>query len=380
MPIPILGYIASHIESFPSIFSTPGTATYLSALIVLFLLKRYFNGTINTWHRKLPGSVILLTGGTGDIGASVARNLACDGAQIILLVRNAADPWIVEYISDLRQNTGNSQIFAETCDLSSLHSIRLFATKWIDNIPPRRLDMLIMMAGTLSPRGSPRSFTKDGVEEIFGIDYLAHFQLLRILSPAIRAQPAGRDVRIITSTCLNYVAGELDLSDLEFKNRGYPRSTIKLSGAAKLCVMAMSREFQRRCESYKRKDETANNVRCYTVNPGLVRTGFFRRYISMGALWGIFLYILMYPFWWFVLKSANSGAQSFLWAAMSPECGNGNGALIRECEIVECRRREVDEIGSELWDISEKMCDELEKKAAIQRKLVEMKGKEVASR
>ena len=82
----------------------------------------------------------------------MARDLATRGAQLVLLTQHElSDPFIVDYIDDLRETTNNSLITAEQVDLSSLHSIRKFATKWVDNAPPRRLDMIILCANTFTP-------------------------------------------------------------------------------------------------------------------------------------------------------------------------------------------------------------------------------------
>lgn len=100
----------------------------------------------------MHGKVVIVTGGTSGIGAAVVRDLAQRGAQIVLLTHQPpSDMFIVDYIEDLREETGNTMIYAEQVDLSSLYSIRQFATKWIDNAPPRRLDMIVLCAATLTP-------------------------------------------------------------------------------------------------------------------------------------------------------------------------------------------------------------------------------------
>lgn len=134
------------------------------------------------------------------------QELATRGAQIILLTHHApSDPFLVDYIEDLRTVTNNELIYAEQVDLSSLHSIRLFATKWVDNAPPRRLDMIILCANVMTPYFGTGQKTKDGLEAEWMINYLSTFHLLSILSPAIRAQPPDRDVRILFSTCSSYI-------------------------------------------------------------------------------------------------------------------------------------------------------------------------------
>lgn len=140
----------------------------------------------------------------------MVRGLAHRGAQIVLLVRQPlSDPFLVDYIEDLRSQTNNELITAENVDLEDLHSIRQFATKWVDNAPPRRLDTVVLCASTMTPPGGKATATEDGLESTWGLNYLANFHLLSILSPALRAQPPDRDVRIIFSTCAAYMGGKL---------------------------------------------------------------------------------------------------------------------------------------------------------------------------
>ena len=159
----------------------------------------------------------------------MALELAKRGAQIILLTHYPpSDLFLVEYIDDLRVRAGNDLVYAEQVDLASLHSIRLFATKWVDNAPPRRLDMLLLCAATMAPPYATRpEMTTDGVEASWGVNYLANFHLLSILSPAIRAQPPDRDVRIIMATCPSYIGGQLDLGKQKKKSAFLQQSGVR---------------------------------------------------------------------------------------------------------------------------------------------------------
>lgn len=266
-----------------------------------------------------------------------AYELASRGAQLVLLVRSTKDQFVIDTIEDLRERTGNELIYAEECDLGSLHSVRKFATKWIDNAPPRRLDMVVCCAGVMAPPFKAREATSDGVEQHWGINYLAHFHLLNILSPAIKAQPAGRDVRIILTTCGSYILGELSLEDTQFFQRGYPsKRPWKCYGASKLALMNFAVEFQRRLTDYHRPDKEPMNARVYVVDPGYFRSPSTRRWLSLGTIWGLLLYLIMWPFWWLFLKSAREGCQTILSTAMSPECGTGEGGkFLKECKNTE---------------------------------------------
>lgn len=315
-------------------------------------------------------------GGTSGIGAAVVHHLASRGAQIILLAHHEpGDPFLVDYIDDIRTSTNNELIYAEQVDLSSLHSIRTFATKWIDNAPPRRLDMIILCADTLTPRLAVTAKSQDGVEPIWGVNYLANFHLLSILSPAIRAQPPDRDVRIIYAACASYVGGKLEL----LKDNRDPLPQGRKYETSKLASMVFAQAFQKHLDVYQRPDKQPNNARVIVVDPGSTRTPGMRRWLTMGSLWGLLLYLIMWPFWWLVLKSPVQAAQGFLRAAMEAELGRGaGGRFLRECREVDYLRNEIKDEGSQkkLWAFSEKQIEALEKDGAVKRALAKKENEE----
>ena len=314
------------------------------------------------------------------------RELATRGGQIILLTQTPLnDPFFVDYIEDLRSSTNNELITAEQVNLASLHSIRTFATKWIDNAPPRRLDMIVLCGNTMTPRGGKLQTTEDEVEINWGVNYLANFHLLSILSPAIRAQPPDREIRVLVGTCVSYLAGELPVqvqNDTGDKSKeganqlGSSKQAVnKFSpGAAyassKLALMTFAHAFQKHLSSHSRPDKQPMNARIILVDPGFTRTPGMRRYLTWGSLTGLFVYLVTYPFWWLILKSPNMGAQSFLYAAMEAQYGRGEGGwLIKECTAVDLNRADVrdEQIQAGLWKYSENMVQEAEKRGALAR-------------
>nr|POE72341.1 putative oxidoreductase c19a8.06 [Quercus suber] len=367
-------------------------------LLLLYVIKSYTAGASNGSERKMHGRVVLVTGGTSGIGEAVVRELAQRGAQIILLTQHAlSDPFIVEHIDDLRNETGNHLITAEQVDLASLHSIRTFATKWIDNSPPRRLDMIILCANTITPGHDIKS-TAEGVEVNWQVNYLANFHLLSILSPALRAQPPDRDVRVLIGTCSSYLGGDL----LHITQPGTPAKVKKsttqqanapaarsqsptdyspgnASATSKLALTSLALAFQKHLSAFKRPDNFPMNTKVFVVDPGFCRTPGTRRWLSWGSLLGLTLYLIFYPFWWLILKSPQMGAQSFLHAAMEEKYTRGEGGwLIKECKEREYSREEVkdEEKQKLLWQYSEKMIQEAEKRGAVERARVKKEAEE----
>ncbi|KAK6456905.1 uncharacterized protein RJT20DRAFT_35482 [Scheffersomyces xylosifermentans] len=370
MPIDI---ISSVLYDGPEVI--PGwdyIKTYGPPALTLAAIKYYFAGASNTWERDLHGKVYIITGGTTGLGAQVAYELATRGAQLILLVRSTEDIWVADFVEDLRDKTNNILIYAEQCDLNSLHSVRLFATKWLDNQPPRRLDGVVCCAAESIPRGKARQVTVDGVERQLGINYLANFHLLTLLGPSLKVQPPDRDVRVILATCSTQSLGDVDVDDLLWEKKRYPSGQPwKVYGSSKLLLGLFAKEYQRRLNSYERKDKAPCNIRINLVNPGLMRTASTRRFISMGTILGLIFYMIFYPIFFLFFKSARQGAQSVfftLFAPIFPKLDGGN--LIQECKIITKVRTEMTDEGlqKEVFEKTEELIEKLEKQSAIERK------------
>lgn len=370
MPIEIL---SSALFEGPQVI--PGwdyIVNYAPILLTVAGVKYYFGGTANTWERDMHGKVFIMTGGTSGLGAYLSYYLASKGAQLILLVRSTEDTWTVDYIEDLREKTNNELIYAEPCDLNSLYSIRKFATKWLDNKPARRLDGVICCASESIPKGKARQVTVDGVERQMGVNYLAHYHLLTLLEPSLQVQPPDRDVRVLVATCASQALAEIDHEDILWLNKRYPSNAPwKLYGTSKLLLGLFVQQYQKKLNSYNRPDSAPVGVRVNMVNPGLMRTPSTRRFLSFGSIWGLILYIILYPIWFIFLKSAIQGAQSFIFALSAPIFIDSDGGnLVQECKILTKRRPEYkDEVLQEgIFTETGKLIEVLEKQSAIERK------------
>ncbi|KAF1968624.1 NAD(P)-binding protein [Bimuria novae-zelandiae CBS 107.79] len=396
MPVHILSQLWE--QGFSSVPYGWTLLKLLPVIAVVYLLKLYFNGAVNTSERNMHSKVVMMTGGTSGIGAEVAKGLASRGAQLVLLTQHTlTDPFLVDYIEDLRSQTGNELITAERVDLESLHSIREFATKWIDNLPPRRLDMIILCANTRTPPGGEATFTEDGLESTWGLNYLANFHLLSILSPALRAQPPDRDVRIIFGTCSSYIGGVLPVSTdsstadskkgkkekKEKKEEAVPFTPGSAYSTSKLALMTFALAFQKHLSSFTRADKNPVNSRVILVDPGWTRTPGMRRFLTFGSLWGLLVYMATWPLWWLFLKSADQGAQTFLYAAMEAQYGRGEGGwFLKECRQMGILKDEVKDEGvqKKLWELSEEGIKLLEQESAKRRAAEKNKGEKAGAK
>ncbi|KAA8915967.1 hypothetical protein TRICI_001884 [Trichomonascus ciferrii] len=376
MPVNFIGSIVTEgTKAVPYYEQIKTFGPYVAGVVAV---KRYFSGANNSWERDMHGRVILITGGTSGLGAAVALDMASRGAQVILLVKATGDEWLVDYIDDIRERSQNFLVYTEECNLGDFYSIRKFATKWLDNSPPRRLDAIICCAGVALPPSVPRAATTDGLEQHLQINYLGHFHLLTLLAPSIRAQPPDRDVRVVLTTCVSAVMAEFDINDLEFASRGYPaHRPWRVMGASKLALTMFAYEFQQQLNDYERPDKAPPNAHVSVVDPGMMRSPSFKRFVSCGSLLGLFLYILLWPIYWLFLKASNNGAQSHLFAMLSPDPKDTHEvSYISECTIrSKPPRKELNdrELQKQLFEVTEKLVLETEKKSVIAKKREEIK-------
>lgn len=251
--------------------------------------------------------------------------------------------------------------------------------------------------------------TVDGLDEEWQVNYLANYHLLSILSPALRAQPGDRDVRVILSTCSSYIHASMDLSKTvpgaHTKSKTTTPNTqlplnmnrkLNMYATSKLSLMIFAQSFQKHLDAYQRPDKHPNNARVLLVDPGYCRTPGTRRWLTGGSLWGLLAYLLTWPLWWLILKSPQRGAQNYLLAAMEAtlSCVGGrvtatmnagadtaagseaaagistaNVTLIKECKERGFLRGEItnEATGKELWEFSQTQIEAMEKEAAIRR-------------
>ncbi len=141
---------------------------------------------------NLKGKTVLVTGSTDGLGRLVARQLADQGARVLIHGRNShRGEQVVEQI----QTTGRGSAVFLSADLSSLAEVRRLADAVRQNCD--RLDLLINNAGIGSGGSSAkRETSQDGHELRFAVNYLAGFLLTRLLLPLIMISKPARIVNV----------------------------------------------------------------------------------------------------------------------------------------------------------------------------------------
>lgn len=111
-------------------------------------------------------TTMVMTGGTSGFGAIAADRLVESGARLILGARRPTP--VGESIP---------------LDLTSLESVRTFASSIRDLLDDTPIDALVLNAGLIRPDAAGR--TVDGFETTFAVNHLAHYLLVRMLIPVL---------------------------------------------------------------------------------------------------------------------------------------------------------------------------------------------------
>lgn len=242
------------------------------------------------------GRIVLITGGNSGLGLESARALLARGATVVLGCRSRSRA--EQARQQLLPAVAGGAVDLLNLDLASLASVQAAARTLADRYG--RLDLLLNNAGVM---GLPRSLTRDGYEQQFGINHLGHFALTLSLLPLLRGRP---DARVVTVTSGAQYFGRIAFDDLQGERR-YDRW--QAYGQSKLANVMFALELQRRLDA-----EDAG-VRSLAAHPGVARTNLQPASVAASGSWlEPLAYRLMAP----LFQSAAMGALPQLYAATAP--------------------------------------------------------------
>lgn len=203
---------------------------------------------------------VVMTGGTAGFGA-VAANRISDTPNTRLIL-------------GARDNK-NSSIETLPLDLVSLSNVRSFVHSLTEKLDGTKIDILILNAG--AQFGNTKHRTVDGFESTFAINHLAHYLLLRLLTPNL-----AKNATIVVTTSdvhdpkmVPFGPKELNpeaLAHPKAKGNGFMPG-IKAYASSKLSNLLTARAFEASIDSQM------NGMRVIAYNPGLTRgTSLFREW------------------------------------------------------------------------------------------------------
>ncbi|KAJ5689230.1 Short-chain dehydrogenase/reductase SDR [Penicillium macrosclerotiorum] len=284
----------------------------------------------------LSGKVILITGGTGGLGAESARQLAQKSpAHIYISGRNAASADAV--IQQIRQAGSKTPVTFLPCDLASLASVKQAAETFLAQ--ESRLDILMCNAGIMA---TPPGLTADGYEIQFGTNHLGHALLIRKLLPLLQTTAEAADVRIILLTSLGFKmhpGGGIVFGAVRTKQEFSAFGGWIRYGQSKLANLLYARELALRYPA----------MTSISVTPGVVNTGLVENlgYFNRAFVWVTNLGQLMKP---------EEGAHNQLWASTVAKDTLQNGQFYEPLGVLSTKLDKASQdaaLAKRLWDWTE---------------------------
>ncbi|KAF9069249.1 putative short-chain dehydrogenase [Rhodocollybia butyracea] len=267
----------------------------------------------------LVGKVIFVTGGSGGIGVEIVRALHATGADVYMQVRNVEKGESVRK-DILETSPGNGQLEIVEMELADLESVRNGMKGLLEKTGT--VNVLVNNAGIRNP---PETITKDGFELTFGTNHVAHFLIFQLLLPTL-LKSASESLqssypfasRVINVSSAAHRAAPMNLENPNMYGIYEPR---KAYGQSKTAKILMANEIERRFGS--------KGVHGLSISPGAVRSG-AQRYddpVRLNAVLAEYANIL---------KLADQGAATTVWAAVAPVWEGKGGVYLENCKEQEC--------------------------------------------
>jgi NAD(P)-dependent dehydrogenase (short-subunit alcohol dehydrogenase family) len=274
----------------------------------------------------MKDQTVLITGATSGIGKATAKELAAQGARVLITYRDREKG--EKTLDEIQGSIGNKAIRLYELDLASLESVRRLAEKIRADIP--QLHVLINNAGGYY---GYRKTTREGFEYSFGVNHLGHFLLTNLLKEPLQAGKA----RIINVSSGAQRMGHIRFEDLMLE-KNY--AGFRAYSQSKLANIIFTYELARRWEE--------TGVSAFAMHPGAVRTNFGKESSPLFRL----LLALGKPF----LKSPRKGADTIVYLAFSPDVEGQTGKYYAYRKPLESNPESYDrEVGKRLWNVSSEL-------------------------
>ncbi len=298
----------------------------------------------------LKGKRYIVTGANSGIGFQTAKQLALQGADVILACRSVGEG--EARAAEIRALMPHARLEVRRLDLGDLTSVRAFADGILKDVD--HLDALVNNAGVMN---TPKGTTRDGFETQIGVNHLGHFLLTQLLLDLLKSSAPSRIVNV--SSCYHDVAmgreGKIDLEDLNFERRKY--DGWEAYAQSKLANVLHARHLAKRLQG--------TGVTAVSVHPGWVRTKLMRHSLP---IW-MQNYVLRPMFRVFGMIEPWDGAQTSLHCILAPSVPEHAGAFFSQLGIYRDKSKNAggwplaspnpqavdDDLARKLWDLSESL-------------------------
>lgn len=153
--------------------------------------------------QRMDGKVCLVTGANQGIGFEAALGLAKLGAKVYVVCRNQERG--LKAVEEIKEKTGNPNVYCRVCDISSLGSINTLASDFLKS--GENLHILINNAGIMVNEGK----SVDNYEVNFATNTLGSYAITRAFEHLLRKNNA----RVIFVSSGGSLTERLVLDDFE---------------------------------------------------------------------------------------------------------------------------------------------------------------------
>lgn len=292
----------------------------------------------------LGGKTAIVTGGYSGLGLETVRELARNGASVIVPVRTPEKA--AEALKDVAGDVKTTAM-----DLGDLASVRRFTDEMTGSLGG--LDILINNAGIMA---CPLAHVGPGWESQFGVNHMGHFAMTTALMPLLEKTEGARVVALSSTA---HKMGGMMWDDIQFETTDYDKW--RAYGQAKSANALFANALSRRMK--------AAGGHAFSVHPGGIFTPLQRHLpkeemIALGWLGedGEPSELAKAGF-----KSPEQGAATSVWAATASVLEGKPGVYCEDCEVAELTDTDSptaryigadahicnDEDAERLWEVSE---------------------------
>nr|UYO77176.1 short-chain dehydrogenase/reductase protein [Trichoderma calamagrostidis] len=263
---------------------------------------------------KLADKVIVITGATSGIGVETARALSVTGARLFLTARN-----LDKANKNLAGILEPGRVSLVEMDLDSFKSVRIGAEK-ILTASKGQINILINGAGVMGLQNY--TLTEDGIETHFSGNYLGFFLLFQLLKQTLLASVTPDfHSRVVVVSSSAHRAATLPASDnYSFEKSEYNHETAYNN--SKLAAVYLANTIERLYG--------AQGLHATSLHPGAINTD-----ISRNMPPEFLEAIMTNPYILKILKSAEQGAATTVWAAVGKSWANKGGKYLEDCKEAE---------------------------------------------
>ncbi|PVH72920.1 short-chain dehydrogenase/reductase-like protein [Cadophora sp. DSE1049] len=252
--------------------------------------------------------IILITGCSSGLGVETARTLHKTGATLYLTIRDVA-----KAKATLGSLLESDRVHLLTLDLNSLESVRACASDFLSK--SKTLNILIENAGVMT---TPEGRTKDGFETQFGTNHLAHFLLFLLLKPTLLASSTPKFAsRVVILSSVGHRISEVHFDNINLDGEYEPW---KAYGQSKTASLWTANQIERKYGS--------RGLHAFSLHPGSIATE-LSRHMTADDLAGAAADQTFAN----MMKSAQQGAATTVWAAAAKELEGTGGRYLENCQV-----------------------------------------------